>query len=174
MHCMTTMESGAETGFYAVKVRAAGETTVAGMLRQKGLNVLLPIVEERRRYSDRMKRANRALFPGYVFVRVEDGELLPLVSTRGVSYMVKTGRELAPLSADDLATIEALCQETTGCELCDQLSVGQRVVIETGPLSGLVGVLTQSGERSRVVLSVNSIFQSVSVDVRDTRVRAIQ
>jgi transcriptional antiterminator NusG len=174
MQCITTAESGAVAGFYAVKVRAAGESTIAGMLRQKGLDVLLPIVEEQRRYSDRIKRTSRALFPGYVFVRVEDGEILPLVSTQGVSYLVKTGRELAPLSADDLATIEALCQDTTSCELCEQLSVGQRVVIESGPLSGLTGVLTQAGEQFRVVLSVNSIFQSVSVDIRDTRVRTIQ
>jgi transcription antitermination factor NusG len=174
MQGTTFPQSAPATGFYAVKVRAAGEKTVAGLLRQKGLDVLLPTVEERRQYSDRLKKASRALFPGYVFVRMEDGALLPLVSTQGVSYMVKTGRDLAPLSPEDLATIHALCQRSADCELCDWLAVGQRVRIETGPLSGLVGVLTQVGHSTRVVLSINSIFQSVSVDVKDTRVRPMQ
>ncbi len=174
---MVSMQStmgGAEDGFYAVKVRAAGEATVAGMLRQKGLNVLLPIMQERKQYSDRVKQGTRALFAGYVFVRVEDGQLLPLLSTRGVSYMLKTGKDLAPLPSDDLAMIEALCAGVTAdCVPCHQFSIGQRVMIETGPLAGLVGMLTEAGDRSRVVLSVNSIFQSVSVDVRDTKVRVL-
>jgi len=165
----TTALGGVAAGVYAVKVRTAGEKTVADSLRTKGFDVMMPIVETRRQYSDRIKRAHLPLFPGYVFVRLGGIEIMPLVSTRGVSHLVKTGRDVEPLSPEDLTKIERLCDGVVGATLCEGLTVGQRVRIESGPLAVLTGVLSQAGESSRVVLSVNSIFQSVSVDVRDTK-----
>lgn len=172
MHSMTSLNEVA-MGVYAVKVRAAGETAVAETLRNKGFEVLMPLVETRRQYSDRIKCTNRALFPGYVFVRLEGGTLLPLISTHGVSYLVRTGRAVEPISAEDLMKIKVLCNEVVDCEICEYLSVGQRVLVETGPLTGLTGVLTKIGGNSRIVLSISNIFRSVSVDVKDTKVSVL-
>jgi transcription antitermination factor NusG len=164
---------GVAAGVYAVKVRVAGEKTVADTLRGKGFDVMMPVVETRLQYSDRIKRAKLPLFPGYVFVRLSGMELMPLVSTRGVSHLVKTGRDVEPLPPEDLTKIELLCNRAVDCAVCEYLTVGQRVRIESGPLAGITGVLNQAGGGPRVVLSVNSIFQSVSVDVRDTKLSVL-
>ena len=171
---MQSMETGLDVqGYYAVKVRSAGEALVAGTLRQKGFEVLAPTYIDHRRYSDRIRKANCALFPGYIFVRMDARELMPLVSTTGVSYIVKSGATLKPLPDDETAAIKSLCQSEVGCLPCTPLQIGQRVSIDSGPLTGLQGILVKTGESSRVVLSINTVFQSVTVDVRDTLITTL-
>lgn len=166
---------GAESalGFYAVKVRSAGEALVAGALRQKGFEVLAPTYVDHRRYSDRVRKANCALFPGYIFVKMDVRELMPLVSTTGVSYVVKHGTALAPLPDQETAAIRSLCRSHVKCLPCAPLQAGQRVLINSGPLEGLQGILVKTAESSRVVLSINTIFQSVTVDIRDTKISTL-
>ncbi|HEY0758377.1 MAG TPA: transcription termination/antitermination NusG family protein [Acidisarcina sp.] len=163
----TLMRSSTQAGCYAVKVRSRGEATVGNALRSKGFDVLLPTYTDARRYSDRVKEVKCALFPGYVFVRLTGEGLLPLVSTEGVSYIVKSGGQLRPLLDEEAAAIESLCNSGEDCQPCENYRVGQRVSIASGPLVGLTGILVRVGENDRLIISINSIFSSVSVDVRD-------
>jgi transcriptional antiterminator NusG len=165
----------AQTGHavYAVKVRSRGEYTVGHALRHKGFDILLPTYVHRRPYSDRIKRVNCALFPGYIFVRTDTQEFLPIVSTEGVSYIIKSGNSLHPLPQEEVTALESLCKFNDGCEPCVNYIAGQRVSIESGPLRGLQGVLARVGDNDRLVISINSIFSSVSIDVRDTSIKTI-
>jgi transcription antitermination factor NusG len=158
-------------GCYAVKVRSRMEESISDALRNKGFEVMSPTYVDRRRYSDRVKVVNRALFPGYVFVRTDMKELLPLFSTAWVSYIVKSGNSPQPLPAREVAALESLCRVDEDCAPCEPLSIGQRVVIESGPLQGLEGILARIGNKDRLVITIDSIFSSVSVDLRDTAVR---
>lgn len=160
-------------GCYAVKVRSRMEGVISGALKQKGFDVLLPTYTDRRRYSDRVKSVSRALFPGYVFVRTEMRELLPLITTEGVSYIVKSGNAPHPLPQQEVAAIESLCRMTAACSPCENFHVGQKVRIESGPLHGLEGILARIGNNERLVISISSIFSSVSVDLKDTAVTSV-
>lgn len=161
------------SGCYAVKVRPRVELAVGRALRLKGFDILLPSYVDRRRYSDRLKHVSCALFPGYIFVRMKAEELLPIVSTVGVSYLVRSGNTLQPLPLEDVAVLEVLCGVDTGCEPCPNFSVGTRVSIESGPLRGLQGIVARVGQSERVVISINTVFKSVSVDLRNTTVKTI-
>jgi len=162
-----------QSGCYAVKVRPRGELAVGRVLSHKGFDILLPSYIDRRRYSDRIKQVSCALFPGYIFVRMNPEELLPIASTEGVSYLVKSGSSLHPLPPEEVAVLEALCGVESGCEPCPNLSVGNRVSIESGPLRGLQGILVRVGKNDRVVINIGTVFRSVSVDLRDTAIKAI-
>ena len=165
-------EGTSGSGCYAVKVRSRMEVAISGTLRHKGYDVLSPTYIDRKRYSDRVKVVSRALFPGYVFVRTDMKELLPLVSTSGVSYIVRLGGSITPLPEKEVAALESLCRvDDEACTPCGNLNVGQRVVIESGPLEGLEGILTRIGNSDRLVVSIDSIFSSVSVRLSDTAVR---
>ena len=74
---------------FAVKVRSRAESTVTELLRSKGYDVLLPTYTDKRKYTDRIKKMNCALFPGYVFVRFNPQAVHEVVTTQGVSYVVR-------------------------------------------------------------------------------------
>jgi transcription antitermination factor NusG len=162
---------------YAVRVRTRCEDAVANNLRGKDYEVLTPSYIAQRRYSDRIRKVPCALFPGYVFVRMEAANMLPLVTTPGVSYVLGTGSRLSPLSDEETRTIEALCRmdadQSKACLPCAYLRVGQRVRIEVGPLAGLEGVLVRVRNIQRVVVTVESLRSSVSIEVGHSDIRVL-
>jgi transcription antitermination factor NusG len=161
-----------QPGYFAVKVRSRGELNVSRALRQKGFEVLAPTRTIAPSRPHGTRTTDTALFPGYVFVRLDLREMLALVTTDGVSYIVRNGKSLAPLPLEEELTVQSLCEGTTPCEPWNQFVAGQRVSIESGPLKGRRGTLMRIGDKDRLIISLNSIFSSVSVDSRDTIVRA--
>ncbi len=162
---------------YAVKVRARCEDAIASSLRGKDYEVLTPSYIEQRRYSDRIRKVPCALFPGYIFVCMEAANILPLLTTPGVGYVVGTASRLSPLSDEETEIIKALCrmsvEQRKTCEPCAYLRVGQRVRIEVGPLAGLEGVLVRVRNIERVVVTVESLHSSVSIEVSHSDIRVL-
>jgi transcription antitermination factor NusG len=165
---------GNQLGCYAVKVQSRSEDNVSEALRFKGFDAFSPTYIQQRRYSDRIKRVRCALFPGYVFVRMGAEELLPIVATAGVSYIVRSGKSLHPLPPEEADAIGRLCKIESACEPCPTSAVGQRVRIESGPLQGIQGILTSVGKNHHVVVPINSIFRSIRIDTRHTFVKVIE
>jgi transcription antitermination factor NusG len=174
MHRGFELRRGNQLGCYAVKVQSRSEDAVGKALRHKGYDVLSPSYIQHRRYSDRIKRVRCALFPGYVFVHMSTEELLPIVATAGVSYVVRSGKSLHPLLPEEAETIGRLCKVESACEPCEHFAVGQKVSIESGPLQGIEGTLTRVGENHHVVISINSIFRSIRIDTRNTLVKEVR
>jgi transcription antitermination factor NusG len=158
---------------FAVRVRTRGEELVANLLRQKNFQVFAPTFTELRRYSDRVCRVTSALFPGYIFVRMESRDLRRLLSTNGVSYVVRNGEAAGSLSCHETRAIEALCRGSESREPCGYLRVGQRVRIESGPFIGVEGVLVKVRDVGRVVITVDSLCSSVSVQIGPNRIRLL-
>jgi transcription antitermination factor NusG len=162
---------------YAVRVRTRREHAIASNLRGKQYEILNPIYIAQRRYSDRIRKVPCALFPGYIFVRMEAANILPLVTTPGVSHVLGTGSLLSPLSDEETRTIEALCRmnadQSKACQPCAYLRVGQKVRIEVGPLAGLEGVLVRVRNIQRVVVTVESLHSSVSIEVGHGDIRVL-
>jgi transcription antitermination factor NusG len=165
--------TAARSGCYAVKVKSRSETAIGTTLRTKGYEVLVPTYKDRRTYSDRIKTVDSAMFPGYLFVHMDADRSLPLVSTEGVHYIVKSGNALQPLSPEEVEILERLCTSKIACETGPSFNVGQRVRIDSGPLAGLEGTLVRTGDSTRLILSIRSIFSSVTMDLRETRVTAL-
>ena len=57
--------------WYAIKVRTRMEQRIADLIRNREYQVYLPSYVETRQYSDRIKRALVALFPGYLFCSLD-------------------------------------------------------------------------------------------------------
>src|SRR5438876_12451565 len=69
--------------WYALKVRTGGEFSAVTALKSRGLDPYCPTRKERRRYSDRMKIVETAVFSGYVFCKFDVQKKLPVVSSPG-------------------------------------------------------------------------------------------
>lgn len=168
MHMSATLSSRSMHGYYAVKVRSRAEASVSASLRDKGFDVLLPTFTSVRQYSDRIRKVDSAVFPGYVFVAMDVTELYRVAVTPGVAYIVKACNSLQPLRATELALLQALSGMRSGYEPCASYALGEQVRIESGPLRGQTGVLVRKAGREKIVISLSSIFSFVSIDLRDT------
>jgi len=165
------VESRAEC--YPFNVRVRGEESVARTLREKGYEVLLPTYIQKRRYSDRIKKVSCALFPGYVFAYTTMDAMTGILATPGANYVVRSGARINSLSPEDELTVRALCLANVECEPCNDLQIGLRVLIETGPLAGLTGTLVKVRNNERVIISVESVQRSIMVEIGRASLRML-
>lgn len=166
-------ESRESCGWWAVYTKHQHEAVVKRVLEAKGVDVFLPVYQEVRRWKDRMKSIELALFPGYLFVRDKAQFRLPVLSTPGVFLIVTQGSELAVLADEDIECI----RRAAGSEACVRpwpyVEVGQQVHVVRGPLSGLEGILVRRKGECRLVLSVELLHQSASVQVSELDVEPL-
>ncbi len=151
--------------WFAVRVKSNFEKRVVAILRNKGLDAFLPEYKSRRRWSDRYKTVDCPLFPGYVFCRVDLSHRLAVMTTPGFLYIVGVGKKPAPVDEEEIAGIQAVVRSGLSALPSRTLAVGQRVRLESGPLSGLEGILLQVGTQKRICVGVTLLRRGVSVEV---------
>ena len=151
--------------WFAIRVKSNFEKKVATGLRNKGLEEFLPLYQSRRRLSDRYKTVDLPLFPGYLFCRLDLNHRLPLLTTVGFLYIVSVGNKPVPVDEDEIAAVQLVVRSGVLAMPWPSLAVGQRVRLESGPLCGLEGTVTQVGMRDRICVSVTLLQRGISVEV---------
>jgi transcription antitermination factor NusG len=150
--------------WFAVQVAPRFEARVASLLEYKGYQSFFPTYKALRRWSDRTKTLYFPLFPGYVFCRSDGPTLGLVVSTPHVVRIVSLRGNPSPIDDKDIDALRRVERSGTTLRPCSYLRIGERVQIKSGPLSGLVGILVQIRNESRLVISIDAIMKSVSVD----------
>jgi transcription antitermination factor NusG len=74
------------------------------------------------------------------------------------------GRPLA-VPEREIDTVRAVVASSLPAEPWQCLSVGDRVVLERGPLAGLEGVLVESRKNWRFVVSIHILNRAVAVEI---------
>ncbi len=153
--------------WYAVAVRSNFERIVAQSLLQKEYEIFLPVYESKRRWSDRSKVVECALFPGYLFCRMDLQERVPLLNTPGVASLVGVGRCAMAIEDSEIAAIRRIMESGLPVAPWPFLKAGQFVYINQGPLTGLEGIVMAFKNRSRLVVSVEMLQRSVTVEIEN-------
>ena len=158
-------EKSVTAEWFALTVRHQHEKQIAQALRQKGLKELLPLYRCRRRWSDRTKELELPLFPSYVFCCFPFEERLAVLTTPGVYSIVGFGGRPTPVSSQEIVNIQAILASGLQAEPWPHLKAGDIVSIDDGPLRGVQGVLVQSKDGCRVVVSVELLQRSIAVQL---------
>jgi transcription antitermination factor NusG len=151
--------------WYAAHTRANHEKRVAEQLGQRAVEHFLPLYQSVRKWTDRRKRLEVPLFPGYVFVRLPLQERMRVLEIPSVARLVGFDNRPAPLPDHEM---EAMRNGLTGQLRAvphPYLKVGRRVRIIRGPLESREGILLRNKGGFRVVLSVDLIMRSVAVEI---------
>lgn len=151
--------------WFALQVWGGREASCAAHLRSRGFEVLLPLCLERRRWSDRVKEVERALFPGYLFCRLDPHGLWQVVQSPGVTRVVGDGRRPSPVPDDEISAVERIVSSGIPADPWGFLRVGQRVRVEVGPLRGVEGIVLATDGKPRLVVSVSLLQRSVAVQM---------
>lgn len=151
--------------WFAVQVWAGRERLCASRLRARGFEVFLPTYREQRRWSDRIKVAERALFAGYVFLRLQGGVAGSIVTTPGVVRIVGNRLLPEPVADVEMRTIQRVVGAGLATEPWAFLISGQRVRIAGGPLRGCEGTVRRMKSGCRLVVAVSLLRRSVAIEI---------
>jgi transcription antitermination factor NusG len=155
-------ESQNPSAWFAVEVEPRLERSVSVALETKGVEVFLPLYRSQRRWSDRIKGLDLPLFPRCLFVRMEEARRQSVVDSSGVIRIVGP----QPIAAAEIRSIRTLTDSGLPlCPIAEPNSVGDRVRILEGPLTGIEGVLESRQGASRLIVSVALLRRSVAVEI---------
>lgn len=151
--------------WFALYVKSCHENATSRLLRALGFVEFVPTFAVRSTWSDRVKKSERPLFPGYVFCRFSRTQRGIILSLPTVVRIVGNGPEPCPIDEREIQALQLVFQAQQSFTPVPYLRIGQKVRIERGPLRGLEGLLEQDKNRHWIVLSVTVLERSVAVEV---------
>jgi transcription antitermination factor NusG len=100
-----------------------------------------------------------------VFCRFGLREKLQVLQAPGVRSIVGSGKEPVPVEEDEISAVRAVLSSGRVIAPWPYVRIGQSVMIEHGPLAPLRGVILRTKGSWRVVVSVQALGSSISVEV---------
>jgi transcription antitermination factor NusG len=159
--------------WYVAYTSANHEKRVTEQFARRSVEHFLPLYESVRRWKDRRMKLQLPLFPGYVFVRFALGNRLKVLQVPGVARLVGFNGQPAVLPDSEVEALRIGTAVDLFAEPHPYLTVGRRVKVKRGPLEGVEGILVRKKNALRLVLSVDLIMRSASVEIEAGDVEAI-
>jgi len=152
--------------WYVAYTSPRHEKRVEQHLSQRGVEHYLPIYRSPRKWRNGLRVIlDLPLFPNYIFVRIKRTERIRVLEVPGVLAIVgSTASEMTPLPEGEVDVLRSGLHMRQA-EPHPLLTVGQRARIRSGPLAGMEGIVVRKKNSLRVVLTMDLIMQSVSVEV---------
>ena len=157
--------------WFAVTVKPQHERAVQEAFQQKGFESFSPSYCAAHRWSDRVKRIQLPLFPGYVFCRFERTARASVMRTVGVRSIVSFGAEPVSVPEEEIQRIRLMVSSKAALEPWPFLKIGQRIRVHYGPLAGLEGILAEAQNGCRVVVGIDLLQRSVAVQLNRDQIR---
>jgi len=157
--------SSFEGSWRALYTRHQHEKVIARLLLEKGFEVFLPLYNVKRQWKDRVKDLSLPLFPCYVFVCCGLNRRLDILTTPGIHGFVTVGNQPATIPSGEIDSIRQAVISGSAVEPHPFLKSGDLVRIKTGPLEGIEGILVRKKNFLRLVLSVDPVQLSISIEV---------
>jgi transcription antitermination factor NusG len=166
-------EGSAPLQWYALYTCPRHEKCVAHQIEQRSIACFLPLYRSLRRWKDRHKELELALFPGYVFVHLALRDRLRVLQVPSAVRLVSFNGQPAVLPEAEIETLRQRLSRGCGVEPHPYLCVGRRVRVRGGPMQGLEGIIVRRKDRCRLVFSLDLIMRSVAVEVDESDVEPI-
>lgn len=163
-------EDTARAYWYALYTCPRHEKKVAEQIKQRRISCFLPLYRSVRRWKDRRKELELALFPGYVFVRIVPRDRLRVLGLTGAVRFVSFNGLPAPLPDAEIEGLMNALGSGVRARPHPYLNVGRRVRIRYGPLANAQGILVRRKDSFRVVLSLDLLMRSIDVEVDESDV----
>lgn len=163
-----------KNNWYVLQTRSRFEKKCYELLTASGISAFLPLQTVSKAWSDRIKKIESPLFPGYIFVQYSEADRYKILNTQGVSRFVSFGGEYATVHPSQMEAIGKILQFDSTVEVVDiGLIPGQEVLIASGPFKGHQARLVHHNGKGKLLLAVESIGKGVMLEIGRTRVEYI-
>lgn len=151
--------------WYAAYTRPRHEKRVAEELVRRDVEAYVPLYETARLWKNGRHFVRVPLFPGYAFVRIALCDRLNVLRVPGVVNLVEFSGKPAPVEEVEIEGLKRALSQGRNVEPHPFVTEGQKVRITSGPLTGLQGIVTRRKARMHVVVTIELIQRSVSVEI---------
>ena len=164
-----------EARWFAVHTMARHEKRVAAQLQEKRILTFLPVLQQIRRWSDRLSKVDVPLFSCYAFVCIAPSaqNRVEVLQTKGVLGFVGSKGLGTSIRDEEIESLRAAMREKIPCVPHHFIESGRRVRIRGGCLDAIEGILEWQGPDQTLVVSIELLRRSVSIRVNGYDIEAI-
>jgi transcription termination/antitermination protein NusG len=171
-----TSLAGDEKAWFALYVQVNHEKEVSKKLETKAIDCFLPLLKTWSKRKDRRKKIHVPLFPGYVFVHtvLDNYTNIDILKTPGAVALLRNSEGPLPIPDYQIENLQTMLQAEQILSPHAYLKEGDWVKVVRGPFAGCMGILLrQNPKKGRLVVSVDIIQRSVSVEMDVEDVEAL-
>jgi transcription antitermination factor NusG len=158
--------------WYALYTCARHEKRVATQMERRRVRCFLPLYRSVRRWKDRRKELELALFPSYVFVHMSLADRIKVLEVPGVVNFASFNGKPAVLPAQEIEALQNRLAADARIEPHPYLRAGRRVRVRSGPFQGLEGIVLRRKDRCRLVFSIDLIQRSLAIELDEADLEA--
>lgn len=162
----TSDNAQSDPKWYAIYTRSRFEKKIQQALQNSKLQAFLPLIKEKRKWSDRLKTVQMPLLPSYVFVKLPVQHLQQVYYYPGVVRVLTFEGKPCEIKEEEIGLLEHISKYGIGIKNTTlTCRIGDAVQIVRGPLQGWEGKVEHTLGQSRVVFQFESLQQCISVEV---------
>lgn len=159
--------------WYAIYTKSRFEKKLYNTLQKSGFQAFLPLIKEKRIWSDRIKTIEAPLLPSYVFVKLEEAQFSNIYYLSGFVKFVSFEGKPCTIKETDISLMTQLTTCGFKIQKAANCIVGDVVRIVSGPLKGWEGRVENTAGKYNIIFNFDCIQQSISVQVSVDNVKKI-
>lgn len=151
--------------WYPVYTRSRAEKQAFELLKNKGIEVYLPLQKTLKQWSDRKKWVTEPLFQSYLFVHISQKQQTEVLMTKGVVRFLYHSGKIAAMPDQQINEIQLLLSNDVELEItAEHIAPGEKVIIKAGPLKGLLGEMISYKSQKQLIIRLENMGQSILVN----------
>ena len=154
-----------------VRSKPRSEKVAHNELVKKNIEAYLPLLKERRKWSDRKKWVEFPLFSSYLFARIDIKDSIFVLQTQGVNTIVKFGKQIAIVQNSVIEAIRLAMEGGYQLEPVEYFVEGNRVEVVAGPMKGVKGIVAKLKGQNRLIIKIDAIQQALSIQIESKFIR---
>ncbi|MBN2425502.1 MAG: UpxY family transcription antiterminator [Calditrichaceae bacterium] len=151
--------------WYAVYTKPRHEKKAEELLKNKGIETFLPLVKRVRQWKDRKKKVELPLFNGYLFVHIDYKYRFDILGTHGIVKIINFKGIPAVVPDWQIQSLKQMLEHPELVQLEEYMKLGELVRVSDGPFKDLIGTVKQIRGEDRLIITIEGIMQTVSVEV---------
>lgn len=164
-----------EKKWYALYTRARSEKKVLLELNYAGIDAYLPLITHVRQWSDRKKKVEEPLFRSYIFVHIQEDEFYKTLNLPGAIRFISFENKAVAIPEKQIEAIRYFVNDPEGLSENNQLlPEGQLVKVKSGPMEGLIGRLIRYKNKFRLLVLIEAIGQTITLNIPRSRVDVVK
>ena len=156
-----------------VRSKPRSEKVAYKEMINKNIEAYLPMLKERRKWSDRKKWVEFPLFSSYLFARIDIKDSIFVLQTQGVNTIIKFGEKIAIVQDDVIKAMRLAIEGGYQLEPTEYFAEGNLVEVIAGPMKGVSGIVARLKGQSRLIIKIDAIQQALSIQIESKFIKNI-
>jgi transcription antitermination factor NusG len=157
-----------------VRTRPRHEKKLKNYCLNHSINCYLPLYKKVKRYVRKTVEHWLPMFPGYLFVCLDDEIYSTLVRSGAVIYRINMNEVSEKRLINDLQALVKFEKIAAGREIVIKPDIveGKKVMVTEGPFKGMSGIIEKRKNKFAVTVDIEILGQSVSaeMDIEDVEI----